>query len=80
MINEHVVRIDEAEILDQTPNQDIPGQILDVVINMESNESGHMESIKNQNSPPPSYDEVINNGTDLTNPPPTYLESLRLNK
>ena len=47
---------------------------------METSEFGLMESIKNQSLPPPSYDEVINNGTDLTNPPPSYSESVRFNE
>ena len=91
LVNEHFVRIDGVEILDEIQNQtldeisndisdDIQDQIPDVVINIETNEFGLMESKKNQSLPPPSYDEVINNGTDLTNPPPSYSESVRFNK
>jgi len=47
------------------------------VINMESLESEGMESRLNQNSLPPSYNEVMNNETDMSSPPPTYLESLQ---
>ena len=52
-------------------------EIPDVVINMEPLESEDTESTLNQNLPPPSYNEVMKDETDITSPPPTYSEFLK---
>jgi len=71
-------RIDE--LTDSLPNTINDLGISDVVINIEPAEPGGSESAVHQNLLPPSYNEVIDNETDLNFPPPTYSDSLRLSK
>ena len=38
----------------------------------------HMKMNNQSKVPPPSYDEIMKNSTDLNKEPPTYLESMEI--